>query len=71
MNNILDKGEIWMVIRESIEIRREDTSIEDFKKEIELLKSAGYKVFNETNDYVCFYQSTRVVDSDLLCNRKM
>ncbi|WP_315073540.1 hypothetical protein [uncultured Clostridium sp.] len=60
-----------MVIRESIEIRREDTSIEDFKKEIELLKSAGYKVFNETNDYVCFYQSTTVVDSGLLSNRKI
>ena len=37
-----------MVIKESIEIFREDTSIENFKKEIELLKSAGYKVYEET-----------------------
>ncbi|EHI99272.1 MULTISPECIES: hypothetical protein [unclassified Clostridium] len=59
-----------MVIRESIEIRREDTSIEDFKREVELLKSAGYKVFNETNDYVSFYQSTKVVDSNLLSNKR-
>lgn len=54
-----------MIIRESIEIHREKTSIKDFKKEIELLKSARYKVFDETNDYVCFYQSTKVVNSDL------
>ncbi|MFT8352754.1 hypothetical protein [Clostridium saccharoperbutylacetonicum] len=59
-----------MVIKESIEIHREDTSIKDFKKEIELLKSAGYKVFDETNDYICFHQSTTVVNSDLLSNRK-
>jgi hypothetical protein len=43
-----------MVIREAIEIFREDTSIEDFKKEIELLKSAGYTICNEYDDYVCF-----------------
>lgn len=60
-----------MVIREAIEIFREDTSIEGFKKEIELLKSAGYKVFDEYDDYVCFCQSTTVVDSDLLINKKM
>lgn len=59
-----------MVIRESIEIHQEDTSIKDFKNEIELLKSAGYKVFDETNDCVCFYQSTTVVNSYLLSNRK-
>ncbi|OOM82195.1 hypothetical protein CLPUN_04550 [Clostridium puniceum] len=60
-----------MVIKEAIEIFREDTSIETFKKEIELLKSAGYKISKETNDYVCFGQSTTVVDSDLLINKKM
>ncbi|MDR3593188.1 hypothetical protein [Clostridium sp.] len=59
-----------MVLRESIEIYREDTSIKDFKKEIEVLKSAGYKVFNQTKDYVCFYQSTTVVNSDLLSSKK-
>lgn len=59
-----------MVIRESIEIFREDTSIEKFKKEIELLKSAGYKIFKENNDYVCFGQSITVVDSDLFINKK-
>ena len=60
-----------MVIKEAIEIFREDTSIETFKKEIELLKSAGYKVFEENNDYVRFFQSTTVVDSDLIINKKM
>ncbi|OOM71014.1 hypothetical protein [Clostridium sp. BL-8] len=60
-----------MVIRESIEIYREDTLIEEFKKEIELLKSAGYKVFEQTNDYVLFLQSTTVVDSNLLHNKKL
>jgi hypothetical protein len=60
-----------MVIRESIEILRENTSLENFKKEIELLKSAGYKVFEESNDYVRFFQSTTVVDSDLIINKKM
>ena len=59
-----------MVIKESIEIFREDTSIEKFKKEIELLKSAGYKTLKETNDYICFGQSTTVVDSDLFINKK-
>ena len=59
-----------MIIRESIEIFREDTSIENFKKEIELLKSAGYKVLDEKGDYVCFRQSTTVIDSDLLINKK-
>ncbi|OOM76286.1 hypothetical protein CLPUN_27870 [Clostridium puniceum] len=53
-----------MVITETIEIFREDTSIEKFKKEIELLKSAGYKIVEETNDYVSFCQSTTIVDSD-------
>jgi biotin operon repressor len=60
-----------MVIRESIEILRENTSLENFKKEIELLKSAGYKVFEESNHYVRFFQSTTVVDSDLIINKKM
>jgi hypothetical protein len=60
-----------MVIKEAIEIFREDTSIETFKKEIELLKSAGYKTSKETDDYVCFGQSTTVVDSDLLINKKI
>ncbi|WP_315074475.1 hypothetical protein [uncultured Clostridium sp.] len=60
-----------MVIRESIQIYREDTLIEEFKKEIELLKSAGYKVFEQTNDYVRFLQSTTVVDSNLLHNKKL
>jgi biotin operon repressor len=59
-----------MVIKEAIEIFREDTSIETFKKEIELLKSAGYKISKENNDYVFFSQSTTVVDSDLLINKK-
>ena len=59
-----------MVIRESIEIFREDTSIEDFKKEIELLKSAGYDVYEEYDNYVCFYQTATVVDSDLIVNKK-
>lgn len=57
-----------MVIKEAIEIFREDSSIEDFKKEIELLKSAGYKVFDEYDDYVCFSQTTKVIDSNLLHN---
>jgi hypothetical protein len=60
-----------VVIRESIEILRKNTSLENFKKEIELLKSAGYKVFEESNDYVRFFQSTTVVDSDLIINKKM
>ncbi|MFT8349272.1 hypothetical protein [Clostridium saccharoperbutylacetonicum] len=55
-----------MVIKESIELYREYTSIEDFKKEIALIKSAGYKVCDENDDYVSFYQSTTVVNSDLL-----
>lgn len=59
-----------MVIRESIEIFREDTSIEKFKKEIELLKSAGYKVYEEHENYVCFYQTVTVVDSDLIVNKR-
>ncbi|WP_160687468.1 hypothetical protein [Clostridium sp. C2-6-12] len=59
-----------MVIRESIEILREDSSLECFKKEIELLKSAGYKVYEEYEDYVCFYQTATVVDSDLFDNKK-
>lgn len=58
-----------MVIRESIEILREDTSIQNFKKEIKLLKSAGYKVFEISNDYVKFHQRTVVVDFDLLQNK--
>lgn len=60
-----------MILRNSLEIYREDTSIKDFKKEIELLKMAGYRVFNQTNDYVCFYQSTIVVNSDLLSSKKI
>ncbi|BCZ47185.1 hypothetical protein psyc5s11_32520 [Clostridium gelidum] len=60
-----------MVIRESIEIFREDTSIKNFKKEIKLLESAGYKVYEEHENYVCFYQTATVVDSDLLINKKM
>lgn len=60
-----------MVIRESIEIYREDTSIKKFKNEIEFLKSTGYKVFKENNDYVRFLQSTTVVDSNLLHNKKL
>jgi len=59
-----------MVIRETIEIYREDTSIEDFKKEIKLLKSAGYKVYEEYDNYVRFYQTTTVFDSDLIVNKK-
>jgi len=59
-----------MIIRESIEIYREDTSIEDFKKEIHLLKSAGYKVYQECHNYVRFYQTTTVVDSDLIVNKQ-
>jgi hypothetical protein len=60
-----------MVIKESIEIHREGTLIEDFKKEIELLKSAGYKTFEETDDYVRFYQTATVVNSELIVNKKM
>ena len=59
-----------MVIKEAIEIYREDTSIEDFKKEIELLKSADYKVYEEYENYVRFYQTTTVVNSDLIINKK-
>jgi len=59
-----------VVIRESIEIFRENTSIEDFKKEIKLLKSAGYKVYDQSDDYVCFYQTATVVNSDLIVNKK-
>jgi hypothetical protein len=58
-----------LIIREGIEIFREETSIEYFKKEIQLLKSAGYKVYKECDDYVCFYQ-TATVDSDLFSNKK-
>ena len=59
-----------MVIRESIEIYRENTSIEDFKKEIEVLKSAGYNVYEEYEGYVRFYQTATVVNSDLIVNKK-
>lgn len=59
-----------MVIKELIEIYRENTSIEDFKKEIELLKSAGYKVSEENKDYICLSQSITVVNSDLRSNKK-
>ena len=59
-----------MVIREVIEIFREDTSIKKFKKEIELLKNAGYVVFEENNDYVRFYQSAKVVNSHLHAEKK-
>jgi len=59
-----------VIIREVVEIFREDTSIEKFKKEVELLKSAGYKVFEESGDHVCFRQSTTVVDSELLINKR-
>lgn len=59
-----------MVIRESIEIFRDDTSIEKFKKEIELLKSAGYIVYEEQENYVRFYQTATVVDSDLIVKKK-
>ena len=60
-----------MVIRESIEVYREDTPIKKFKKEIELLKSAGYRVFDENDDCVRFYQTTTVIDSDLFHNKKL
>lgn len=60
-----------MVVRESIEVYREETSVKNFKKEIELLKSIGYKVFDENDDYVCFYQMTTVIDSDLCDNKKI
>ena len=60
-----------MIIKECIEIFRKDTSIEDFEKEIELLKSAGYELYDEGEDYVCFYQTLNLIDSDLLINKKM
>ncbi|MBD7911160.1 hypothetical protein [Clostridium cibarium] len=49
-----------MIIKETIEIYRENSSIENFKKEIKLLKSAGYKISEENDDYVCLYQSVTV-----------
>jgi hypothetical protein len=58
-----------MIIRESIEIYREDTSIKKFKNEIELIKSTGYKIFKESDDYVCFLQSITVDDSNLFHNK--
>lgn len=47
-----------MVIMESIKIFRKDTSIENFKKEIKLLESAVYKIYDESDDHVRFYQTT-------------
>ena len=58
-----------MVIKESIEIFREDTSIENFKKEIELLKSAGYKVYEENENCVRLYQTVTVVNLDLIVKK--
>ncbi|MBD7913509.1 hypothetical protein H9661_19360, partial [Clostridium sp. Sa3CVN1] len=49
-----------MVIKESIEIYRENSSIESFKKEIELIKSAGYNISEENDDYVCLSQSVTI-----------
>jgi hypothetical protein len=49
-----------VVIKESIEIYRENSSIESFKKEIELLKSAGYKISEGNDDYVFLSQSITV-----------
>ncbi|WP_238918493.1 hypothetical protein [Clostridium sp. YIM B02555] len=60
-----------MIIKESIEIYRENTSIEDFKKEIELIESAGYEVSEENDDYVKLYQGGIVVDPDLFNSRKI
>ncbi|AGF53867.1 MULTISPECIES: hypothetical protein [Clostridium] len=54
-----------MIIKESIEIYIENTSIEDFKKEIELIESAGYEVSEENDDYVKLCQGGIVVDPDL------
>ncbi len=51
-----------MVIRESVEILREETTIEEFKKEIDLLKSMGYETFDENRDYVIFYQRYIVIN---------
>lgn len=51
-----------MVIRESVEILREGTTIEEFKKEIDLLKSMGYEAFEENKDYVIFYQKCIVIN---------
>ncbi|OOM75423.1 hypothetical protein CLPUN_32340 [Clostridium puniceum] len=59
-----------MIIKESIEIFREDTSMEKFKKEIKLLKSAGYKVYEQHENYVCVYQTATVIDSNLIVNKK-
>ena len=59
-----------MVIKESIEIFRDNTSIEKFKIEIELLKSAGYKLDEEQENYVRFYQTVMLVDSDSIVKKK-
>lgn len=60
-----------MVIRQAIEIFREDTSTEEFKKEIELLKNGGFMICNEYDDYVCVYKTATVVNSDLIINKNI
>lgn len=57
----------WVVIRETIEIYREDTSKEGFKKEIDLLKSAGYEVIEK---YASFRQTVSIDEPDIKVNKK-
>jgi hypothetical protein len=49
-----------VVIKESIEIYRENSSIENLKKEIKLIKSARYEISEENDDYVCLSQSVTI-----------
>lgn len=53
-----------MVIREIVEVFREDTPIEEFKREIKLLERAGYKIYSRSNDYVSFFQRSSVIDAN-------
>lgn len=51
-----------MVIRESLEILKDESSIEEFRKEIDLLKSFGYEIFKEYEDRVIFYQRNILIN---------
>ena len=49
--------------KESLELYRDDTDIEIFKKEIELLKESGYKALEENDDYVSLYKHSEKISN--------
>ncbi|UYZ39089.1 hypothetical protein OD350_28875 (plasmid) [Clostridium beijerinckii] len=55
-----------MRIKESLELYREDTDIKIFKKEIERLKTLGYKPLEENNDYISLYKHSEKIQVDTL-----